>query len=165
MTARRPTGPRDLPHRHPRPAGPGCRGPGVADSLTALSDSATWAILRQIWRSGTPPSPSIQDITTHSIPAMRAFLDGERLSVAGHWSEAADAYRAAIKADSTFWDAGWEYTETLAWFNETAPDTALERGYESHLSSFGKRDRTVDRGREDLGNRETTRHTLRDSGR
>ena len=131
------------------------------DSLTALSDSATWAILRQIWRSGTPPSPSILDITTHSIPAMRAFLDGERLSVAGRWSEAADAYRAAIKADSTFWHAGWEYTETLAWFNDTDPDTALVRGYESHLSSFGKRDRLLIEAEKTSGTENYAAHLAR----
>ncbi|MEO8140102.1 MAG: serine/threonine-protein kinase [Gemmatimonadota bacterium] len=132
-----------------------------ADSLTALSDSTTWAILHQIWRSGTPPSPSILDITTHSIPALRAFLDGERLSVAGRWSEAADAYRTAIKADSTFWYAKWGFTETLSWFNETDPDTAQARGYEAHLSSFGERDRRLIEAEKTAGTENYSAHLAR----
>jgi tetratricopeptide (TPR) repeat protein/TolB-like protein len=113
-----------------------------AESLSALSDSATWAILRHIWRFGTPPSPSILDVTTHSIPALREFLDGERLSAAGEWQDAAAAYAAAIKIDSTFWAAGWRYNEAQGWMDGDW-DATLARGYEAHLDVFVPRDRLI----------------------
>jgi len=112
------------------------------DSLTALSDSATWAILRQIWHSGTPPSPTIADITTHSIPALREFLDGEREAAADHYTEAADAFHRAAVADTTFWVAGWRYNEARGWMDQE-DDTTLKRRYEAHPSAFIPRDRLI----------------------
>ncbi len=113
------------------------------DSIGALTDSITWAVLRQVWRRGEPPSPRLGSITTHSVLALRAFLDGERLSVANRYAEAADAYAAAIKADSTFWLAGWQFNEAQGWVSDGEADTVLERGYESHRSAFGERDRLL----------------------
>jgi serine/threonine protein kinase len=112
------------------------------DSLTTLSDSATWAILRQIWHSGTPPSPSIADITTHSIPALREFLDGEREAAADHYQEAAAAFHRAAVADTTFWAAGWRYNEAQGWMDND-DDTTLKRRYEAHPSAFIPRDRLI----------------------
>ncbi len=112
------------------------------DSISALTDSITWALLRQVWRRGEPPSPSYANITTHSVPALRAFLDGERLSQAARFAEAIEAYAAAIKADSTFWLAGWRYNFAQGWVDgDQDPD--LERGYRSHLAAFGERDRLL----------------------
>ena len=112
------------------------------DSISALTDSVTWAVLRQVWRRGEPPSPSYANLTTRSVPALRAFLDGERLSEAGRWPEAAEAYAAAIKADSSFWLAGWRYNSAYAWI-DGSKDPELELAYESHLEAFGERDRLL----------------------
>ncbi len=112
------------------------------DSVSALTDSVTWALLRQVWRKGEPPSPSYANLTTRSVPALRAFLDGERLSEAGRWLEAAEAYAAAIKADSTFWLAGWRYNSAYAWIDGDK-DSELELAYEAHLEAFGERDRLL----------------------
>ncbi|MEO8032707.1 MAG: serine/threonine-protein kinase [Gemmatimonadota bacterium] len=116
------------------------------DSLIALSDSITMAVLRQIWRNGTPPSPHLADVTTHSLPALREFLEGERDAVAGHWNEAADALGRAVKIDSTFWVAGWQYNRAQMWVPNGEPDSLLTRGYESHLSVFTLRDRLMIEG-------------------
>ncbi len=113
------------------------------DSISALTDSVTWALLRQVWRRGEPPSPSYANVTTRSVLSLRAFLDGERLTAAGNWSEAADAYAAAIKADSSFWLAAWRYDGTQAWGSHADPNPVLQHGYQSHLSAFGPRDRML----------------------
>ena len=113
------------------------------DSISALTDSVTWALLRQVWRRGTPPSPSYATLTTRSVPALRAFLDGEQLSEIGRYPEAVESYRTAIEADSTFWLAGWRYNMAQAWLLEAAPDPVLQKGYESHLAAFGERDRLL----------------------
>ncbi len=116
---------------------------GSPDSISALTDSVTWALLRQVWRRGEPPSPSYANVTTRSVLSLRAFLDGERLTAAGNWAEAAHAYAAAIKADSSFWLAGWRYDGTQAWGSDAEPNPVLEHGYQSHLSAFGPRDRML----------------------
>ncbi len=113
------------------------------DSINALTDSITWSVLRQIWRRGEPPSPSYANLSTRSVQSLRAFLDGERLSVAGRYPEAIEAYSAAIQADSSFWLAGWRYNAAQGWMNDAQPDSNLERGYESHLAAFGERDRML----------------------
>jgi len=81
------------------------------EDLVALTDSLTWALLRQLWRTRAPPTPSLEVITTHSIPALRAFLEGERFVTQGRYSEAVSAFSGAIEADSTFWFAYWEYAK------------------------------------------------------
>src|SRR5690348_11980246 len=48
------------------------------DDIAALTDSTTWALLRQIWQKGKAPSPSLAAVTTRSIPALRAFRERER---------------------------------------------------------------------------------------
>lgn len=116
---------------------------GAPDSVSALTDSVTWALLRQVWRRGEPPSPSYASLTTRSVPALRAFLEGEQFVVAGRWPQAIDAYDRAIKADSTFWLAGWRYNMARIWVHGGSKDSVLRRGYESHLSAFGERDRML----------------------
>jgi len=114
------------------------------DSIAALTDSVTWSLLRQIWRHGTSPSPSLASVTTHSVRAMNAFLDGEQLSLADRWTEAVDAFAVAFRADTTFWLAAWRYNEAQPWVpGEGEEDTALTRLYEAHVSSFGDRDRAL----------------------
>jgi tetratricopeptide (TPR) repeat protein len=83
------------------------------------------------------------------VPALRAFLEGEQHLVAGRWPEAIEAYGTAIKADSSFWLAGWRYNSAHGWVLGAHPDPDLTRGYEAHLSAFGERDRLlIELGRE-----------------
>ena len=93
------------------------------DSVRSLTDSASLGLLRQIWQRGEPPSPSLGAATTPSIPALRAFLDGERAMVEDRWVDAELAYAAAINADSTFALAYWRQTYAKWWRNER-PDSA-----------------------------------------
>ncbi|HTT69041.1 MAG TPA: serine/threonine-protein kinase [Gemmatimonadales bacterium] len=111
------------------------------DSLVALSDSITLALLRQIWR-GTPPSVFLEDVTTRSLPALSAFLEGEREAVAGRWPEAANAFRRAATADTTFWVAGWRYYQALGWQGKEDDDPRIHT-YASHLAAFEPRDRAI----------------------
>ena len=91
---------------------------GPADDVRALTDSVVWALLRQVWRRGVVPSPSLTAVTTGSVPALRAFLDGERRIESGEWRSAALAFRSAIEADSTFWLAYYRYVLARAWYDE-----------------------------------------------
>jgi serine/threonine-protein kinase len=85
------------------------------DSIAMLTDSACWRLLRQVWQRGEPPSPSLEAVTTRSLPALRAFLEGERELGANRWEEATRAFRSAITADSAFWLAHYRYALSSFW--------------------------------------------------
>jgi tRNA A-37 threonylcarbamoyl transferase component Bud32/tetratricopeptide (TPR) repeat protein len=96
------------------------------DSIGTLTDSAAWALLRQVWQRGEPPSPSLAAITTRSLPALRAFLEGEREVAANRWDEAALAYSSAIAADSSFWLAHFRYALAQYWMERPVEPEVLE---------------------------------------
>ncbi len=98
---------------------------GPLDDINALTDSATWALLRQVWRSGAAPTPSLASITTRSIPALRAFLEGERAVVEDRWPEAEMAFAEAVEEDSTFWIAHWRLAYARGWQGADLDSAAL----------------------------------------
>jgi len=95
------------------------------DSLRQLTDSLVWALLRQVWHRGEPPTPSLTAVTTRSLPALRAFLEGERHIEKDEWTPAALAYRSAIAADSTFWLAYFRYVLARRWIDEEVEPSLL----------------------------------------
>ena len=112
------------------------------DSIGALTDSVTWGLLPQIWRRGTPPSPSLDGaLKTKSVVAIRAFLEGERALIANQWSNAADAYAVAIAADSTFWLAYWRYAFSRGYWHGEDVDSAVMAAFQAHRSDLPARDR------------------------
>jgi tRNA A-37 threonylcarbamoyl transferase component Bud32 len=115
---------------------------GSGDSLRALTDSVVWALLRQVWRRGEPPTPSLTAVTTHSLPALREFLEGERELERDRWGEAAMAYRSAIAADSTFWLAYLRYSLAQYWNMEETEPEFLDALYQ-HRAAFPERDRLL----------------------
>jgi serine/threonine-protein kinase len=112
------------------------------DSLGAMTDSAAWAILRQVWQRGEPPSPSLGAVTTRSIAALRAFLDGERLMELDHWDDAGLAYQSAVAADSMFWLAQFREQQTRVWRHQD-PDSELVDRLSRHRESFPEPDRLL----------------------
>ena len=113
-----------------------------SDDVTALTDSAAWGLLRQLWQRTNPPTPSLAAITTRSLPALRAFLDGERRLVGGRWRSAASAFQLAITLDSTFWLAYWRYASARE-FNALPVDSAIRATYRAHRNEFPERDRLL----------------------
>jgi len=113
------------------------------DDIAALTDSTTWALLRQIWQKGKAPSPSLAAVTTRSIPALRAFLEGERLLVAGQYDPAAVAFGQAIEADSSFWLAYWRYDYTKGTWQGQPVNGAIRAAYVAHRAAFPERDRLL----------------------
>lgn len=113
-----------------------------ANDLVALTDSAAISLLQQVWQKGEAPTPSVAGLTTRSIPALREFLEGERLIVAGQWRAAAEAFERAIAADSTFWLAYWRYASARSYW--AAPvDSAIVTTYRAHRAVFPERDRLL----------------------
>ncbi len=80
---------------------------GPVGDITALTDSTTLAVLKDIWRGGNMPAPSLAAITTHSVPALRAYLNGELAMSRADFDVAVRSFEQAFAADSTFWFAYW----------------------------------------------------------
>jgi len=112
------------------------------ESLSALTDSVVWRLLADIWRRGRPPTPSLEAITTRSVEALRAYLDGERAAVAGRHQEATAAYRRAVAADSTFWFAYFRLGNVAGWA-EGEVDSAVQQAYWTHRHLLPPRERML----------------------
>jgi TolB-like protein len=112
------------------------------ESLSALSDSVVWRLLEDIWSHGSPPTPTIEAITTRSVDALRAFLDGERFLVAGRGDEAKAAFGRAIAADSSFWFAYFRYGNYMGWV-EAEADSATVHAYWTHRQQLPERERLL----------------------
>ena len=93
--------------------------------IAAITDSLTWGILQQVWRRGTAPSPSLSAVTTRSVEALRAFLDGERHFQRLDIDAALAGYRGAFEIDSNFVQAYLRYSGANAW-RISPPDTAVD---------------------------------------
>jgi TolB-like protein len=110
--------------------------------FNALTDSVTWALLRGVWRAREPPTPSLAGVTTNSVPALRAFLDGEGAMVDGRWRDAAGAFGRAIEADSTFWLAYRRRAYARQWvFDE--PESLVVAAYRTHRAALPERERLL----------------------
>jgi TolB-like protein len=112
------------------------------ESLSALTDSVVWKLLSDIWRHGPTPTPTLEAITTRSVDALRAFLDGERASVAGNYDEARAAYGRAITTDSSFWFAYFRQGNVEGWA-ESDVDSATEHAYWTHRHLLPRRERLL----------------------
>ena len=89
---------------------------GPTDSVLALADGLALKLLHGIWRSKEPlPSARSSAITSTSMEAIRAYLDGEKWYRRGRWDSAQVAFERAVHADSTFAIAWYKLASTLGW--------------------------------------------------
>ena len=89
---------------------------GPVDSVLVLADGLALALLRDIWKSREPlPSANATGINSASMPAIRAYLLGERYHRRGEWDSAQVAFESAVAADSTFALAWYRLANTLGW--------------------------------------------------
>ncbi len=111
------------------------------EQLAVLTDSITWAVLEQIGQV-PPTAPTLGAVTSHSIPALREYLDGERAISENRWRQAPDHFARAIALDSTFWYAYWRYSYARGYrglpVDSTVRAVVLER-----RRAFPERDRLL----------------------
>ncbi|HEX4683386.1 MAG TPA: serine/threonine-protein kinase [Gemmatimonadaceae bacterium] len=108
----------------------------------ALSDSLAWSLLLQL-----SASPILAPLTgaiasTRSLPALRAYADGERLVSDYRMRPAAAAFARAIAVDSAFWLAYWRYAWTRT-FNALPVDSLVTARYLAHRADFSAPDRLL----------------------
>lgn len=75
---------------------------GAVDSVFALVDALAARLLAGLSDPAAGRLIRTASLTTSSLPAFKAYLQGEGLMRAGQFEQAADAYLAAIAYDSTF---------------------------------------------------------------
>jgi tetratricopeptide (TPR) repeat protein len=89
---------------------------GPADSVLAVVDRLSLALLRDVWRSRGPlPSLRLASLTTDSIDALRSYLEGERYYRRLQWDSALTAYTRAVETDSTFALAHLRRAQVFGW--------------------------------------------------
>ena len=102
-----------------------------ADDISALADGIALQLIDQVWEPNVPRPTEGPTLSSHSLAAVRAFLDGERLLATGRAEGARAAYRRAIEADSTFWYAYWRWLYVGEWF-ALPPDSATVAKLRAH---------------------------------
>jgi len=88
-----------------------------ADSASSLVDELTLELLRRnlLPTDGEYPPPSLSRATTTSLPALKAYLAGEREYRTAHYSDAVRHYQRAVEADSNFAPAWFRLSSTCGW--------------------------------------------------
>jgi len=76
---------------------------GPLDSLSNLIDRLTGSVLA----GGTGTSSQLAELTTASLPALRAYLDGQSSYRRGSYGAAVRHFERALEIDSTFALAAW----------------------------------------------------------
>ena len=79
----------------------------LGSRMDLLADSITFGVLRTLGRLGPQGTGRLSSLGTHSLPALKAFLQGEHQLRRTQWDSAAAAYRAAIALDTAFALAYW----------------------------------------------------------
>lgn len=95
---------------------------GSPDSVTVLADELVRRVLGILLegRRRDLPSAELANLTTRSVPALKAYLEGERHFRHGEFRAAVAAYRDAIRRDSTFASAHWRLARSYGWLPQFA---------------------------------------------
>lgn len=115
---------------------------GAADSVFALVDRLAARLLGDLRDQPTDRLTRTASLTTTSLPAFKAYLQGEQEMRAGQFERAADDYLAAIALDSTFAVAHYH----LALAREWAPLPGIEDAADAagrHSARLSARDRML----------------------
>ncbi len=112
---------------------------GSPDSLFVLIDRLTTQLLVGI--TGEPPR-RIAELTSTSLSAVRAYLDGRAASRRGEVAKAISHFTDALAQDSTFALAALGMASSGAWSQQSGQSAALRRGLQT---GYALRDRLTRR--------------------
>jgi class 3 adenylate cyclase/tetratricopeptide (TPR) repeat protein len=101
---------------------------GSPDSILGLVDQLSIAVLRAIYRGEERALPrvSLARVTTASLPALKAYLEGEIFFRRLDFENAILAYQRAVEADSTFALAYYRLGSSYAWSETVRSDLAQQ---------------------------------------
>jgi DNA-binding SARP family transcriptional activator/TolB-like protein len=113
---------------------------GSADSVFELVDRIATRLLVALGDSTADQLLHTAALTSSSLPAFKAYLDGEGLMRAGQFEKAADAYLAAVALDTTFALAYYRLGLAREWAPLPGEDTAAAAA-SRHSARLSARDR------------------------
>lgn len=121
---------------------------GPEDEMTTLVDRLTLDLLREIWRGDSIPELRVSAMTTTSIPALRAYLEGEQAYRRSQFEDAQAAYTEAIDHDSAFAIAHYRLAQTYGWFRGLGAEEVPKHlaAAERHSKGLSRRDSLLIRG-------------------
>jgi predicted Ser/Thr protein kinase/TolB-like protein len=114
----------------------------AAGDIAALSDRTALALLRVLAAGADVQAPSLAVLTTSSVEALRAYLEGERAIALGQFNLAPAHFGRAIAADSTFRFAYWRYYYARSHGGQ-AVDSAVWASVLEHRYEFPEPDRLL----------------------
>jgi DNA-binding SARP family transcriptional activator/TolB-like protein len=105
---------------------------GSPDSIAPLADELSARVLGLLAeRTGSRlESADVASVTTRSLPALRAYLAGERHYRLGEFEAAADDYARAMRLDTTFALAHWRLASAMGWQRGGSGSAARQRAHE-----------------------------------
>ncbi len=112
---------------------------GPADSVLALVDRLTIQVLDVLLRDDARgrSAVSLARITTASLPALKAYLEGEALLRRSDFERAIPAYRRAVEIDSTFALALYRLATAAGWTEIV--EHAVDRSYLERAAGLADR--------------------------
>ena len=114
-------------------ASAGHRWKGPRTACWPLVDRLSLALLRDVWRSRDPmPSLDLASLTTDSLAALRAYLQGEQYYRRLAFDSALAAYTRATEVDSTFALAHLRRAIAMGWdgiFGSSEAQAAVDAGW------------------------------------
>jgi tetratricopeptide (TPR) repeat protein len=100
---------------------------GSPDSIFGLIDQLSIAVLKRILADGGGsqlPRVDLASVTTTSVPALKAFLEGEALARRSDFERAIPAFETALAADSTFALAAFRLGQAYGWIEGLEDEVA-----------------------------------------
>jgi TolB-like protein len=121
---------------------------GSADDPMALIDDISLETVRALLSGGgqeLATGRNLADLTTSSLPALRAYLEGERYYRQAEFPQAVEAYERALQADSTFALALFRISDAYGWLEDVGSETAAELGARSvrHMDRLSPRNAVI----------------------
>jgi hypothetical protein len=101
---------------------------GSPDSVYMLIDRLSIEVLRAVLGGEAEDLPRVDlaRVTTASLPALRAYLDGEVLFRRADFRAAIPEYQRAVEADSTFALANHRLAQSYGWSQNIGAELALQ---------------------------------------
>ncbi|MDH5760260.1 MAG: tetratricopeptide repeat protein [Gemmatimonadota bacterium] len=128
---------------------------GTEDEVLRMAESLAVEVVKELLENqGSEHLVSesqVASLSTHSLEALRSYLEGEALIRHGEYERAATAFEEAVGLDSTFASAYHRLVETYGWM-EAGGDRAdrAELALRALRESLPPRDRVLLEGREAL---------------
>ena len=99
-----------------------------SDPLSLIDDLSLETMRRLLSGSeeNLATSRNLADVTTPSVPALRAYLEGERYYREALFPQAVEAYERALEADSTFALALFRISDAYGWLESVQSEDAID---------------------------------------